>query len=269
MAIFMFEEFMIRAMLGGIALAIVSGPVGCFILWKKLAYFGDTLAHSALLGVALAVFLNLNTVFAVFIIAVLVSFLLLFLRRTQIFSGDTALGILSHTALALGLILISVAAPGNFSLNALLFGDILAVTWIDVGTGFAIAATILLVLLLRWNSLIAHTFSSEIARVERIGSTKDEILFLVLCSGLIAIAMKITGILLISALLILPAATGRIFSRSPEQMAIMAVIFGIFSVIGGLIASLELDLPSGPSIIVAAATYLVSVFVISKLLSFR
>ena len=263
----MFEEFMIRAMLGGIALSLASGPVGCFILWKKMAYFGDTLAHSALLGVALALYLQIDAVLGVFIIAVVISFLLLAIRRLKIFSGDSALGILSHSALALGMIAVSMSASGKVHLTSLLFGDILAVSWMDVAMSFAVAGAILLILLTQWHSLIAHTLSPDIAQVERIGLLRSEILFMVLCSGLVAIAMKITGILLISALLILPAAIARIFARSPEMMAVLAVLLGIASIIAGLGLSLKFDLPSGPAIIAAAAALFVTALAGSALLA--
>ena len=261
----MFEDFMIRAVLSGMALAMVSGPVGCFILWKKLAYLGDTLAHSALLGVALAIYLQIEAVFGVFIIAVLISFLLISFRRLTIFSSDSALGILSHSALAMGLIAISLSASGKVHLTSLLFGDILAVTWSDVWVSIGIAGAISVLLISQWRSLIAHTFSTEIAIVERIGSVGSEVVFMAMCSGLVAIAMKIAGVLLISALLILPAAIARIFARSPEQMAVMSIVFGVGSIICGLAMSLEFDLPSGPSIIAAATMFFVLSLLISKL----
>jgi len=254
----MFEEFMIRALLSGTALSFVSGPIGCFILWKRLAYFGDSLAHSALLGVAMALFLQINAVFGVFIVAVGVSLLLIGLRSTRIFSSDAALGILSHSALALGLIAISLSNSGKVHLSSLLFGDILAVSWNDVWVSFGVAALILLLLVFQWRQLIAHTLSSEIASVERIGFWGSEVLFMVLCSGLVAIAMKITGVLLISALLILPAAIARIFARSPEAMASISALMGVASIIGGLLLSLKFDLPSGPSIIAAATIYFIA-----------
>ncbi len=261
----MFEEFMIRALLSGIALSLVSGPVGCFILWKKMAYFGDTLAHSALLGVALALFLDIDAVLGVFFIAVVISLLLIGIRRLVIFSNDSALGILSHSALALGLIAVSLSASGKIHLTSLLFGDILAVTWSDVWVSFGVAGAILAILVWQWRSLIANTLSPDIAQVERLGFVGSELLFMVLCSGLVAIAMKITGVLLISALLILPPAIARIFARSPESMAVMAVFFGILSIAGGLLMSLEFDIPSGPSIIAAAVALFIVGLAASRL----
>ncbi|MCF6321382.1 MAG: metal ABC transporter permease [Rhizobiaceae bacterium] len=261
----MIEEFMLRAFLSGLALCLVTGPVGCFIIWKRMAYFGDTLAHSALLGVALALFLQIEAIIGVFVIAVGVSILLITLRRSTLFSNDTSLGILSHSALAIGLIAISLIAPGNISLNSLLFGDILAVSWRDVWVSFGVAIIILLILSFQWRALIAHTLSPDIAGAERIGSKMSEMLFMIMCSGLVAIAMKITGILLISALLILPAAIARIFSRSPEQMALLATLFGIASIGGGLFASLNYDLPSGPAIIVTSSLYFLTGLLIARL----
>lgn len=263
----MFEEFMIRAMLGGVFLSLASGPVGCFILWKRLAYFGDTLAHSALLGVAMALFLGMNTVFAVFLLAMGISLLLILLRRMNYFSTDAVLGILSHSTLAIGLIIISVAFRDNVQMNSLLFGDILALNWSDVLISAAVSAIILIILISQWHSLIANTISSQIALVENIGSRNSEIVFMALSSGLVAIAMKITGVLLISALLILPAAIARIFAGSPERMAVFAAIFGALSVIGGLFLSLVFDYPAGPAIIVVAACGLFLSLILSRLLS--
>ena len=261
----MFEEFMIRALASGLALSLVSGPLGCFILWKKMAYFGDTLAHSALLGVALALYLKIDALFGVFLIAVIISMLLISIRRLAIFSNDSALGILSHSALALGLIAISLSASGKVHLTSLLFGDILAVSWNDVWISLGVAAVILVILLVQWRSLVANTLSPEIAQVERMGFFGSELLFMVLCSGLVAIAMKITGVLLISALLILPAAIARLYARSPESMAVLAVVFGMASIIAGLALSLEFDLPSGPAIIAAAVVFFVASLVAVKL----
>ncbi|MCP4184190.1 MAG: hypothetical protein GY761_12890 [Hyphomicrobiales bacterium] len=260
----MFEEFMLRALLSGTALSLVSGPIGCFILWKRLAYFGDSLAHSALLGVALALFLQIDAIFGVFVIATCVSLLLIALRSSRMFSSDAVLGILSHSALALGLIAVSLSNSGKIHLTSLLFGDILAVSWNDVWVSFGVTALILFLLVLQWRQLIAYTLSSEIASVERIGFWGSEVLFMVLCSGLVAIAMKITGVLLISALLILPAAIARIFSRSPEVMAVVAALMGVASIIGGLLLSLEFDLPSGPSIIAAATIFFVAALILSR-----
>lgn len=263
----MFEDFMIRAALSGIALSMVTGPVGCLILWRKLAYFGDTLAHSALLGVVVALFLQIDAVIGVFVIASLISLAMIALRRMSIFSGDAALGILSHSALALGLIAISVSDTGNLHLNSILFGDILAVSWQDVWVSAGVAFVILLSLIKLWRTLIAQTVSSEITNAEGIGLRGSEIVFMILCSGLVAIAMKITGVLLISALLILPAAIARIFARSPEQMAVLAAIVGAVCVVGGLMASLQYDVPSGPAIIVTAAALFVVGLILSRFLS--
>jgi len=210
--------------------------------------------------------LNIDAVLGVFVIAVAVSMALIALRQARYFSGDTALGILSHSTLALGLIAISLIAPGNISLNSLLFGDILAVSWRDVWISFGVAVAVLLVMLFQWRSLVAQTLSPDIAKVERLASAGGEILFMVLCSGLVAIAMKITGVLLISALLILPAAIARIFSKSPEQMAVLAVFFGAASIVGGLFASLHYDLPAGPAIIAASSAYFVAGLFISRVL---
>jgi zinc transport system permease protein len=187
------------------------------------------------------------------------------LRRLQLFSADALLGILSHTGLATGLIVVAIMLPGNVQLNSVLFGDILALNWSDVWISLGVSILILIILATQWHALIARTISEPIAAIEKIGSNSSELIFMVLCSGLVAIAMKITGVLLISALLILPAAIARILSRSPEQMAVLAAIAGAASVISGLVFSLYFDLPSGPAIIVTAAAWFVLALIISGL----
>ena len=247
----MLDDFFLRAVLGGIGVAIVTGPLGCFVIWRRLAYFGDTLSHSALLGVALAILLEVNITLAVFVISVLMGLALLMLRQIAPLSSDALLGLLAHSTLAIGLIALSFMTWVRVDLLGFLFGDVLAINQFDllvIGLGGTI---VLLVLKLIWRSLFAATVSPEIARAEGLQPERAEIIFMILMASVIAISMKIVGVLLITALLIIPAATARCFSSSPEQMAVFAVLIGIFSVIIGLQSSLTWDTPAGPSIVAA------------------
>lgn len=247
----MLDDFLFRAFLGGIGVAIITGPLGCFVVWRRLAYFGDTLSHSALLGVALAILLEVNVMLAVFVISVLMGLALLMLRQVAPLSSDALLGLLAHSTLAIGLIAISFMTWVRVDLLGFLFGDVLAINQFDllvIGLG---GTVVLLVLKLIWRPLFAATVSPEIARAEGLHPERAEVIFMILMASVIAISMKIVGVLLITALLIIPAAAARCFSRSPEQMAVFAVLIGILSVIIGLKSSLTWDTPAGPSIVAA------------------
>lgn len=248
----MFDDFFVRAMIGGIGVALIAGPLGCIIIWRRLAYFGDTLSHSALLGVALALLLELNIMLAVFGISVAVSLLLMLLQRRANLSSDSLLGLLAHSALAISLVVLSFMSWIRVDLIGFLFGDILAITARDLIIIWGGGGAVLILLMLIWRPLFAATVNMEIATAE--GTRPDYInfIFMIVMAAVIAISMKIVGVLLITALLIIPAASARRFSTSPEQMAVLSAIIGVISICAGLMGSLEWDIPAGPSIVVAA-----------------
>ena len=248
----MLDDFFIRAVIGGIGVAVLAGPLGCFIVWRRLAYFGDTLSHSALLGVAMALLLELNITFTVFIISVIVAMLLLLLQRQAQLSSDALLGLLAHATLAVGLVVLAFMTWVRVDLMGFLFGDILAINTTDIVIIWIGGLAVLAALALIWKSLFAATVNYEIAVAEGLKPDRADFFFMVLMAAVIAISMKIVGVLLITALLIIPAATARRFAISPEMMAIVASIIGTASVWIGLEGSLRWDTPAGPSIVVAA-----------------
>ena len=261
----MLDDFFMRALLGGIGVALLAGPLGCFIVWRRLAYFGDTLSHSALLGVAMALLLDMNITVTVFIISVVVSMLLIFLQRRASLSSDALLGLLAHSTLAVGLLVLAFMTWVRVDLMGLLFGDILAITVMDIAIIWIGGLTVLVFISFIWKPLLASTVSYEIAVAEGLRPDLANFLFMVLMAGVIAISMKIVGVLLITALLIIPAATARRFSGNPEIMAEMASILGAASVWLGLEGSLKWDTPAGPSIVVAAlAFFIISVLPLPK-----
>ena len=253
----MLDDFFIRAIVGGIGVAVVSGPLGCFVIWRRLAYFGDTLSHSALLGVALALLLELNITFTVFCISVVVAMLLMLLQRRASLSSDALLGLLAHSALAVGLVVLAFMTWVRVDLMGFLFGDILAITRADLMMIWFGGVAVLIALIKIWRPLFAATVSYELATAEGTRPDFANIVFTVLLAAVIAVSMKIVGVLLITALLIIPAAAARRFSKSPEQMALIAIIIGVFSVWLGLSGSLEFDTPAGPSIVVAALSFFI------------
>ena len=262
----MLEDFFFRALLGGIGVAIVAGPVGCFIIWRRLAYFGDTLSHSALLGVAMALLLELNITLSVFFISLIVSLLLLLLQKRASLSSDALLGLLAHATLAVGLVVLAFMTWVRVDLMGFLFGNILAVTTNDLAVIWFGGLAVLIGLSLIWRRLFAATVNYELAKAEGAKPDFTNIVFMVLVAAVIAVAMKLVGVLLITALLIIPAATARRFSTSPEHMAVIAAVIGALSVFVGLNGSLQWDTPAGPSIVVAAlAGFIISVLPMSKL----
>lgn len=248
----MLDDFFIRALLAGVGIAAVAGPMGCFIVWRRMAYFGDTMAHSALLGVALALLLDINIMVGVFGVATMGAIALVLLQRKAVLSTDALLGILSHSTLALGLVLVALMAWLRIDLLSYLFGDILSVGREDLWVVYGGGAMVLACLIKIWRPLLAGTVNEELAAAEGMKPERHRLAFMILMAAVIAIAMKIVGVLLITSLLIIPAATARRFAKSPEQMALLAAVIGIIAVGAGLMGSMELNTPSGPSIVVAA-----------------
>jgi zinc transport system permease protein len=255
----MLDDFFWRALIGGVGVALVAGPLGCFIVWRRMAYFGDTMSHAALLGVALAILLDIHLTLGVFAITATVAFALLLLQRQQALPTDALLGILSHSTLALGLVLVAFMAWVRIDLLGYLFGDLLAVSRLDIALIWGGGAVVLAILAAIWRPLLAATVSEELAAAEGLHPERARRVFMLLMAGVIGIAMKIGGILLITSLLVIPAAAARRFAGGPEAMALLAALTGALAVALGLTASLQWDTPSGPSVVVAAlALFLLS-----------
>ena len=248
----MFDDFFIRALIAGIGIALVTGPLGCFIIWRRLSFFGDTLSHSALLGVTIAFFFELNIAFSVFLISSAIALILLKLQKTTKLPGDALLGLLAHSSLAVGLVVIGFLTTIRFDIMGLLFGDILAVNEIDLLIIWIGGALILLILKLIWKPLFASTVNHELAEAEGMNPDKVNAIFTVLLAAIIAISIKIVGLLLITGMLIMPAAMARNVSNNPTQMVKFSIVGGLLSVLIGLFSSLQVNTPSGPSIITAA-----------------
>ena len=248
----MLDDFFIRALIAGIGIALVAGPLGCFVIWRRLSFFGDTLSHSALLGVTLALSFDINIALSVFFVSSAVALVLLKLQKTTNLPCDALLGLLAHSSLAVGLAVISFLSFIRFDIMGLLFGDILAVAPNDIFIIWIGGVLILLVLKIIWKPLFASTVNYELAEAEGMNPARVNAIFTILMAAIIAISIKMVGLLLITGMLIIPAAMARNLSNNPVQIVVYSVIGGLLSVIVGLFASLELNSPSGPSIITAA-----------------
>jgi len=246
-------DFLLTALLAGVAVALVAGPLGAFAVWRRMAYFGDTLAHSALLGITFGLLIGINLNLAVAIGCLLLALILVAMQNNRFLATDTLLGILSHSTLALGLICVSLFSDTRIDLLAYLFGDILSVNSLDLATIWLTSCFVIGVLIWLWRPLLAITVHEELAQVEGIPVNKVRTALMLLMALVIAIAMKVVGVLLITALLIIPAAASRRLTHSPEAMAMVASLLGAIAVGLGLYASYLWDSPAGPSIVLAAA----------------
>ncbi|MES0328439.1 MAG: iron chelate uptake ABC transporter family permease subunit [Gammaproteobacteria bacterium] len=249
------DDFIINALLAGIGLALLAGSLGCVVVWRRMAYFGDTLAHSALLGVALAVSAEILPIIGVAVVGIVLASLLFWLEKKQELSTDTLLGIMSHSALALGLIVLSYAQNqgSNVDLMAYLFGDILAVSGEELIWIYAGAVLVLSMFAYLWHDLLSISVHEELARTDGVSVNKTRFMFMLLLALTVAVAIKVVGVLLITALLIIPAASARLYSKTPLQMVVLSMLFAILSVLLGLGSSLYWDAPAAPSIVLAAS----------------
>jgi len=246
-------DFLLNALLAGLALALVAGPLGSFVVWRRMAYFGDTLSHAALLGVALGLMLEVNLTLAVTVCCVLLAVLLVTLQQRQPLASDTLLGILAHSTLSLGLVSLSFMDEVRIDLMGFLFGDLLAISPADLAWIVGGSALVLLMLIALWRPLLAITVHEELAKVEGLPVAAIRLALMLLIAVVIAVAMKIVGVLLITSLLIIPAAAAQRHARTPEQMACGASLLGLLAVCMGLALSWFQDTPAGPSIVVSAA----------------
>ncbi|HIF09610.1 MAG TPA: zinc ABC transporter permease subunit ZnuB [Sneathiellales bacterium] len=263
------DDFVIRALAAGIGVALVAGPLGSFVVWWRMDYFGDALSHSALLGVGLGFLIGIRPSFGIVAVCIALALLLVLLQRQKTLASDTLLGIMAHSALSLGLVVIAFMETLRVDVMAYLFGDVLAVTADEIGWIYATAMLSLALLVAIWRPLLSITVHEELARVEGVRVTLVRLLFMCLIAVVIAAAMKVVGVLLITSLMIIPAATARHFAKTPEQMAIIAAVIGCLAVLGGIEGSLRFDTPTGPSVVVAAVGLFVASLLLPLLRSFR
>lgn len=246
-------DFVIYALLAGIGIALIAGPLGALTVWHRMAYFSETMAHSGLLGVAIGLWLSLNLTVGILVSASLLALALFYLEKKQSLSTDTLLGILSHSLLALGLVCLYLFSNGQVDLTAYLLGDFLTVSLQDIITIWLVCGGVFALIFYYWQSMVLMALDEKLAQVEGINVRKLRLIMLLCMAVVIALSMKIVGVLLIAALIVIPAATSRKLSRSPEAMAILASVLGVCAVIAGLCLSYFWDLPVGPGIVLSSS----------------
>ncbi|MBS0288853.1 MAG: metal ABC transporter permease [Proteobacteria bacterium] len=245
--------YLLIPLMGGIGVAMIAGPLGAIMIWRRLAYFGDTLSHSGLLGITLALAFHFNVTLGVCAIALMAAFLLLKLQLRLNVASDTLLGLLSYTTLALGLLVLGFMQDIRVDVLGFLYGDILAMGWHDVVGIYVGGGVILISLAFLWQSILRVTIDVDLAKVEGLPVGHIQLAYTFLLAITIAVAIKMVGVLLITGLLLIPAAAARPLSNSPEKMACRASLIGLMAVVIGLMISHTWDLPTGPAIVVVSS----------------
>ncbi len=248
----MLDDFLIRAALAGLGVAIAAAPLGCFVVWRRMAYFGDATAHAAILGVALALGFSMSVFTGALVVALAMALTVSALSGRG-YAMDTLLGVMAHSALAFGLVAVSFLQGVRIDLMAYLFGDILAVDKSDLMVIWGGAMLVLALLVWRWQALLTATLGSDLAYASGVDPKREQLVLTLALALVVAVAIKVVGVLLIAAMLIIPAAAARPLSSTPERMAAIAVLIGMVSALGGLKLSFMLDTPTGPTIVCVAA----------------
>lgn len=245
-------DFMLRAVLAGLGVALAAAPLGCFVVWRRIAYFGDATAHAAILGVALALGFE-TSIFAGALVVSLAMAMAVSALSGRGYAMDTLLGVMAHSALAIGLVVVSFLTHVRIDLMAYLFGDILIVSWGDLQVIWAGAGLVIALLIWHWQALLTATLSPDLAHAAGIDPRREQMVLTLALALVVAVAIKVVGVLLIAAMLIIPAASARPLARTPEQMALIAAGIAVVSALAGLWVSIRLDTPAGPSIVCVAA----------------
>ncbi len=265
-AVRMLDDFIVRAALAGLGVALAAAPLGCFVVWRRMAYFGEATAHAAILGVALSLSLSLPLMPSVLVAALIMASAVTALTGRG-YAMDTVLGVMAHSALAAGLVAVALLADIRLDLTGFLFGDILAVGKSDLAMIWGGAAVVLALTIWRWSALLMATLSPDLARASGINPRREEFALTLALALVVAVAIKVVGVLLIAALLVIPAAAARPLTRTPEAMALVAALLGGAAALGGLWAAFILDTPTGPSIVCVAAVLFVITTVIGAIRS--
>ena len=264
----MLDDFILRAALAGLGVALAAAPLGAFVVWRRMAYFGDATAHASILGVALALGFSISVFSGALIVALIMATTVSSLSGRGV-AMDTLLGVMAHSALAFGLVAVSFISGVRIDLMAYLFGDVLSVGPSDLAIIWGGAALVLALLAWRWQPLLTATISPDLAYASGINPRREQLVLTLSLALVVAVAIKVVGVLLIAAMLIIPAAAARPLARTPERMALIAALIGMVSALGGLFISFRLDTPTGPTIVCVATILFALTNLATLVLSYR
>lgn len=263
----MLDDFLIRAALAGLGAALAAGGLGCFVVWRRIAYFGDATSHAAILGVALSLAWGMPVTVGVLAVAILIVLLLTALTGRHR-GADTILGVLAHSALAFGLLAVTLLPGMRVDLDAYLFGDVLTVTKQDLVLIWGGAAAVTALLVWRWRRMLLATLNNDLAVASGIDPKREELILMLALAAVVAFSLKVVGALLITALLIIPAAAARGLARGPVAMAFIAAGIGGGAALAGVRVALWADSPVGPTIVALLACAFAVVTLGSKIWRF-
>jgi zinc transport system permease protein len=258
------DDFLVRSIIAGLLMVSIAAPIGCLMVWQRLAFLSDTLGHAAVMGVGLGLLLQLPAMFGVLAVVLLIVISLSQVTSFNNALSETTLAIISHTGLAAGLILLGVLPANSVSLEAILFGDLLAVTLTDLSMILVTTIVLAFLLLRHWRSFVAVSVSREIAQAEGIEVRKVQLLMYLMIALLVAVMMKVMGVLLIAAMLVIPTTNARMLSSSPERMVMFSALFGFVALAGGIFSSFQFDWQTGPAIVLSATTLLLVTLVVVR-----
>jgi zinc transport system permease protein len=261
------DDFLVRSILAGLMMVSLAAPMGCLMVWQRLAFLSDTLGHAAVLGVGIGLLLEVNPMFGVLAVVILIVFSLSQVANFNNALSETTLAIISHTGLAGGLILLGALPSNSVSLEAILFGDLLATTRADLLMILVTTLVLIFLLIRHWRPFVALSVSREIAQAEGISVRKEQFLMYLMIALLVAVLMKVMGVLLIAAMLVIPTTSARLLSRNPEQMVLFSAAYGVLSLAGGITSSFQFDWQTGPSIVLSATFFLVITLLVTRSLS--
>ena len=256
------EDFILRALTASFGVSVIAGSLGCFVIWKRLSYFSDSISHSALLGVALGLATGLGINFGLVIIGLVFATLIVVLQQKGFWSNDAILGIFSHIALSVGIVVLGFVDDRNTDYFAYLFGDILSINSQDIFWIFSVMVAVVAILVVNWRRLLLLTLNEELAKAEGLNKVTYELLFMFLIALAVSVSVQIVGVLLITSLLIIPPAIARVYSRSPLSMIFSSIVVSVVSVLLGLFSSIQLDIATGPAIVITLGVF----FFIAQLL---
>jgi zinc transport system permease protein len=257
------EDFILRAILAAIGISIIAGSLGCFVIWKRMSYFSESISHSALLGVSLGIASGLGIHFGLVLVGTLFALLIVVLQERKFLSNDAILGIFSHIALSLGIVVLALVGGANMDYFSLLFGDILSITNRDIVWVYSVLIVIVALLSIFWQRLLLLTLNEDLAKAEGVKHTFYQLLFMLMIALAVSVSVQIVGVLLITSLLIIPPAIAKVFARTPSQMVFKSILVSILAVIIGLSGSMYYDLATGPAIVIALGI----LFVLSQLVA--
>ena len=259
------DDFIYRAIIASIGVSLIAGSLGCFVIWKRLSYFSDSISHSALLGVALGLATGLGINLGLVIVGGLFAVLIVMLQQKEFWSSDAVLGIFSHLSLSLGIVVLGIIGNQNTDYFAYLFGDILSITSKDLYWIFSVLIVVVTILVFNWKKLLLLTLNEELAKAEGINKLYYDLLFMFLIALAVSVSVQIVGVLLITSLLIIPPAISRVISNSPVMMILASMVVSIFSVLLGLYLSIDFDLATGPTIVITlGALFFIAQFLPKK-----